>query len=103
MIASRAFTTMDQSLFARWSGDFNPLHMDPLAARRTQAGAPAIHGKLRCRMHGGRNTGPCTARGPALLRAARTVHGRPGAERRGFNRRILSIARSGRVYRAALH
>lgn len=44
MIASRTFSTTDQSVFARWSGDFNPLHMDPLAARRTQAGAPVVHG-----------------------------------------------------------
>ena len=44
MIASRTFSATDQSVFARWSGDFNPLHMDPLAARRTQAGAPVVHG-----------------------------------------------------------
>ncbi len=34
----------DQARFARWSGDTNPMHMDPAAARRTQAGAPAVHG-----------------------------------------------------------
>ncbi len=26
------------------SGDFNPMHLDPLAARRTVAGAPVVHG-----------------------------------------------------------
>jgi hypothetical protein len=26
------------------SGDHNPMHMDPIAARRTQAGVPAVHG-----------------------------------------------------------
>jgi hypothetical protein len=42
---------------------------------RTRAGcpcrAPAIHGKLRCRMHGGRSTGPRTAEGMARLRRGR--------------------------------
>ncbi len=43
-IASRAFTMADQVLFAALSGDRNPMHMDALAARRTQAGAPVVHG-----------------------------------------------------------
>ncbi len=30
--------------FARLSGDFNPLHLDPVAARRTQFGHTLIHG-----------------------------------------------------------
>ena len=30
--------------FARVSGDRNPMHLDALAARRTQAGAPVVHG-----------------------------------------------------------
>lgn len=40
----KRFTTEDQERFARLSGDRNPLHMDPVAARRTQAGAPVVHG-----------------------------------------------------------
>jgi hypothetical protein len=44
LIASRVFTLADQQRFALWSGDANPMHMDPAAARRTQAGAPAVHG-----------------------------------------------------------
>jgi acyl dehydratase/NAD(P)-dependent dehydrogenase (short-subunit alcohol dehydrogenase family) len=43
-LASRAFGENDQALFAGLSADFNPLHMDPVAARRTQAGAPVVHG-----------------------------------------------------------
>src|SRR5579871_6233353 len=31
-------------LFARISRDFNPLHMDPVWARRTPLGAPIVHG-----------------------------------------------------------
>jgi len=43
-LASRSFTADDQALFAHLSGDYNPIHMDPVAARRTQAGAPVVHG-----------------------------------------------------------
>jgi hypothetical protein len=38
------FSEADQILFASLSGDRNPMHMDALAARRTQAGAPVVHG-----------------------------------------------------------
>jgi hypothetical protein len=40
----RRFAEQDQERFARLSGDWNPMHMDPVAARRTQAGAPVVHG-----------------------------------------------------------
>jgi acyl dehydratase/NAD(P)-dependent dehydrogenase (short-subunit alcohol dehydrogenase family) len=43
-LASRTFDQSDQALFARLSGDFNPMHIDPLAARKTQAGATVVHG-----------------------------------------------------------
>jgi hypothetical protein len=62
----------------------NPtLHLAPRCGARTRAGcpcrAPAIHGRARCRMHGGRSTGPRTPEGLARLRAARTLHGDHGA------------------------
>jgi hypothetical protein len=44
MLASRRFESADQVRFAGLSGDRNPMHMDPIAARRTQAGAPVVHG-----------------------------------------------------------
>lgn len=34
----------DQTQFADVSGDYNPIHIDALASRRTQAGAPVVHG-----------------------------------------------------------
>jgi acyl dehydratase len=43
-LASRTFTSDGQVLFADLTGDFNPIHMDPIAARRTQAGAVVVHG-----------------------------------------------------------
>lgn len=42
--ADRIFTTSDQDWFASVSGDTNPMHMDALAARRTMAGSPVVHG-----------------------------------------------------------
>jgi NAD(P)-dependent dehydrogenase (short-subunit alcohol dehydrogenase family) len=44
MLASCIFGPDDQISFAKLTGDFNPVHLDPLAARRTQAGAPVVHG-----------------------------------------------------------
>ena len=43
-LAERVFTPDDQEAFAAASGDRNPIHMDPVAARRTLAGAPVVHG-----------------------------------------------------------
>jgi acyl dehydratase/NAD(P)-dependent dehydrogenase (short-subunit alcohol dehydrogenase family) len=43
-LAVRIFGPADQAAFADLSGDRNPIHLDPLAARRTQAGAPVVHG-----------------------------------------------------------
>ena len=44
MLQTRAFDQEDQIQFARLTGDFNPMHLDPIAARRTLAGAPVVHG-----------------------------------------------------------
>ena len=44
MLASRAFNMADQIRFADISGDRNPMHLDAIQARRTQAGMPAVHG-----------------------------------------------------------
>lgn len=43
-IASRSFDLNDQLAFARLSSDWNPMHLDPAFARRTQFGAPVVHG-----------------------------------------------------------
>jgi hypothetical protein len=42
--ASRTFTPEDQSAFAALAGDFNPIHVDALAARRLLFGTPVVHG-----------------------------------------------------------
>ena len=43
-IPSRKFTSVDSVAFATLSGDFNPLHVDQLTARRTVAGGLVVHG-----------------------------------------------------------
>ena len=43
-LASRTFASDGQALFADLTGDLNPIHMDPIAARRTQAGTIVVHG-----------------------------------------------------------
>ncbi len=44
IISERHTSVADQEWFAAVSGDFNPMHMDALAARRTLAGFPVVHG-----------------------------------------------------------
>jgi hypothetical protein len=38
------FSMQEQTAFAALTGDWNPLHVDPVAARRTQFGRPLVHG-----------------------------------------------------------
>ncbi len=40
----RTFTLNDQHAFACLSGDYNPVHVDPIAARRLLFGRPVVHG-----------------------------------------------------------
>src|SRR6266850_2379706 len=40
----RKFTFAEKIAFAELSGDYNPLHMDPVAARRYLFGQPVVHG-----------------------------------------------------------
>jgi NAD(P)-dependent dehydrogenase (short-subunit alcohol dehydrogenase family) len=42
--AQSPFTMRDQENFAAISGDYNPMHMNPVVARRTPAGACVVHG-----------------------------------------------------------
>jgi len=43
-LKSRVFTMDDQLLFSELSGDYNPIHIDEIAARRLLFGAPVVHG-----------------------------------------------------------
>lgn len=44
-LGSFSITPAESRDFARASGDFNPLHLDPVAARRTRFGQTLIHGE----------------------------------------------------------
>ena len=44
LLAERDFVAADQERFAAVCGDRNPIHMNPVAARRTLAGFPVVHG-----------------------------------------------------------
>ena len=44
VVGERIFTLADQRDFAALSGDYNPVHVDEVAARRTVFGAPVVHG-----------------------------------------------------------
>ena len=44
--------------------------------RGTPCQNPAIKGRTRCKLHGGKSTGPRTAEGKARAAAAHTKHGR---------------------------
>ncbi len=41
---SRVFSLQDQEAFARLSGDWNPIHVDPVYARRCLGGQVTVHG-----------------------------------------------------------
>src|SRR6266851_5332157 len=59
--------------------------------RGTACQCPALRGKRRCRLHGGKSTGPKTLDGVARIRAANTKHGR-------FSVEGLAVERSRRRY-----
>ena len=42
---------------------------------KQQCKAPAIKGKTKCRIHGGKSTGPKTVAGKARCAQAKTIHG----------------------------
>lgn len=44
LIASRTFTLEDQNDFAKFSGDFNPIHLNEKESIKTHAGQPIVHG-----------------------------------------------------------
>ena len=43
VVATREFSMAGQESFARLSGDANPMHVDRIAARRTEPGEPIVH------------------------------------------------------------
>jgi hypothetical protein len=60
------------------------------APRSGPCRAPAMKNG-RCRMHGGKSTGPRTEEGRARIRAARTKHGYYSAESKAARRRVAAL------------
>ena len=44
LLIDKTFTFQDQQNFAEFSGDYNPIHVDAIASRRTIAGECIVHG-----------------------------------------------------------
>ncbi len=65
---------------------------------KTRSGAPcknpAVTGKRRCRMHGGRSSGAKTPEGLAKLRSLHLKHGRATTEAKAEARRRAAVGRS---------
>jgi hypothetical protein len=74
----------------------------PRCDARNRAGEPCrapamVNG--RCRLHGGKSTGPRTREGLQRLRVARTVHGFYGEEGRAFRHTVAALFAQGRWLR----
>jgi hypothetical protein len=77
----------------------NPNLAPRCGARTRRTGCPCRAPAMRngrCRLHGGKSTGPRTEEGRARIRAARLRHGRYTAESRAFQRDITGLLRRSR-------
>ena len=68
---------------------------------KTRAGTPcknpAVTGRARCRMHGGKSTGAKTPEGRAKLRALHWKHGRSTTEAKAEAKRQAQVGRAVRA------
>ena len=76
---------------------FGPAWPGQRCGARTRRGTaclrPALKGKTRCQLHGGRSTGNKTEDGIARLTAARTTHGKYTKEKRAEAKRRVETGR----------
>jgi hypothetical protein len=68
-------------LATRFGPDWSGKRCLAKTRRSTECQRPAITGSGRCRLHGGRSTGPRTQEGRARISAANLKHGRKTKER----------------------
>lgn len=54
---------------------------------------PALRGKARCQLHGGKSTGPRTEAGREKIAATQTTHGRLTKEKRAEAKRRAEVGR----------
>jgi hypothetical protein len=68
-----------------------------LSRRQTACQCPAIRNRRRCRLHGGKSTGPKTAAGLKRSRGARLKHGEYSAAAVAERARIRALFRQARA------
>jgi hypothetical protein len=85
-------------LETRFGPDWPGLRCLATTRRATECQKPAIKGRVRCQLHGGRSTGPRTEEGRARIAAAHHKHGNRTNERLAENK---ALAQSNRVIWAA--
>lgn len=69
----------------------------PRCGAKTRAGTPCRSAAMpngRCRLHGGKSTGPKTEAGKAAIRASRTKHGRYSQASIAERREVRSLIRA---------
>lgn len=97
-IGRKRFEMSDQEVFARISGDRNPLHLDRLAARRTQAGVVVVHGvhamlwALECWLNAGgvETVSAISARFDKFVEVGDLVEARASTTRNGTRLEVYS-------------
>ena len=84
-------------------GDFKSA---PRCGARTRRGTacqcPALRGRRRCRLHGGRSTGPRTPEGLRRIRKAATQHGRYSREQVALKRHVREFTTEGAAQRPSV-
>jgi len=85
-------------LETRFGPDWPGLRCLAKTRRGTECQKPAIKGRSRCQLHGGRSTGPKTPEGRARIAAANYKHGNRTNERLAENK---ALAQSNREIWAA--
>lgn len=60
---------------------------------RQQCGAPALRGKAKCRIHGGRSSGPKTQMGRERCAKVKTIHGDETRKKRIKRKEVFFLLR----------
>jgi hypothetical protein len=90
-------TNLEKGIPWRFGPDWPGQRCGAKTRRGTSCQAPAKQPVGRCRLHGGRSTGPRTAEGRARLIASKITHGRFTKEKRAEARRRAQVGREMRA------
>ena len=85
---------VDAGLNTRLGKDWPGKRCHAKTRKGTPCQNPAIKGKARCRMHGGKSTGPITMEGRARIAKANFKHGRRSKEFAETRKEIWSELRT---------